>query len=426
MKPSLFVRSLTRWERHRLQSGLRSGAAFTLRRCQILLASAQGQTPQQLARNLGCAPSSVRHVIHAFHKEAPDCPRAKPPAPTPPKPTLGAAHAEPLKALRHQAPRTLGKDPSLWSLPLVATVCFERGWTPRPLSGEAIRQALMRFGIRWKRAKHWITSPDPAYARKKKARDRLIRLAERRSDWVLGWLDETWWSRLAQPDLRAWAADVPLRLVQEEAAKGAPDPRALGCYGLLRDDTGQMLLRFVRGRPVSQVTEDFLAWVCARLAAEGKRALLLVWDNAPWHNSQRVRQWIKAHNRLVKRQGGVRIVACYLPSKSPWLNPIEPKWLHGKRAIAEPDGVLTAREIQGRGCQHSQCDLLDPIEQKVAGPGTRSLGHLASVWECLASIESETGGPCHFRDLARSEGVPAAWACGRSYDSGKTCGRSGR
>jgi transposase len=93
-----------------------------------------------------------------------------------------------------------------------------------------------------------------------------------------------------------------------------------------------MLLRFVDGRPVSQVTEDFLGWVCDRLAAAGKRALLLVWDNASWHNSKRVRSWIKSHNRRAKREGGVRIVACYLPSKSPWLNAIEPKWQHGKKA----------------------------------------------------------------------------------------------
>jgi transposase len=183
---------------------------------------------------------------------------------------------------------------------------------------------------------------------------------------VLGWLDETWWSRLAQPDLFAWTAEVPLRLFQKEAAKGDPERKALSCYGLLRDDTDQMLLRFVQGRPVSQVTEEFLAWVCARLAVEGKKALLLVWDNASWHNSQRVRQWIKAHNRQAKQQGGVRIVVCFLPSKSPWLNPIEPKWLHGKRAIAEPEVVLTAREIQVRVCQHYHCELLEPIEQKVA------------------------------------------------------------
>jgi hypothetical protein len=98
-----------------------------------------------------------------------------------------------------------------------------------------------------------------------------------------------------------------------EAAKADPDAKALACYGLLRDDADQMLLRFVQGRPVSQVTEDFLAWVCGRLRAEGKRALLLIWGNASWHVSKRVRARIKAHNRQAKRDGGARIVACYLP-----------------------------------------------------------------------------------------------------------------
>ena len=47
-------------------------------------------------------------------------------------------------------------------------LCFEKGWTSRVLSGEAIRQALERLGVGWKRAKHWLVSPDPEYARKKK------------------------------------------------------------------------------------------------------------------------------------------------------------------------------------------------------------------------------------------------------------------
>jgi len=136
--------------------------------------------------------------------------------------------------------------------------------------------------------------------------------------------------------------------------------------GLLRDDTGGMLLRFVQGRPVSQVTEDFLAWVCERLAAEGKKALLLVWDNASWHISQRVRTWIKAHNRQAKHAGGVRIVACRLPSKSPWLNAIEPKWVHGKKAITEPDRLLTAQEVRERVYDYYGCEQVPPLEQKVA------------------------------------------------------------
>ena len=78
---------------------------------------------------------------------------------------------------------------------------------------------------------------------------------------------------------------------------------AVACYGLLRADTQGMLLRFVDGRPVSAVTTQFLAWLTARLAAEGNTALLMVWDNASWHISQAVRAWLKAHNRRVKRDG---------------------------------------------------------------------------------------------------------------------------
>ena len=41
-----------------------------------------------------------------------------------------------------------------------------QGLSPTVLSGETIRQALLRLGVGWKRAKRWLTSPDPAYAQK--------------------------------------------------------------------------------------------------------------------------------------------------------------------------------------------------------------------------------------------------------------------
>lgn len=113
-------------------------------------------------------------------------------------------------------------------------------------------------------------------------------------------------------------------------------PKALCCYGLLRAERDQGLLRFVDGRPVSHVTSDFLEWVCGRLAQEDKKGLVLVLDKASWHSSQKVRHWIRAHNARGKGEGGVRILKCFLPIKSPWLTRIEPHWVHGKRAIVEP------------------------------------------------------------------------------------------
>lgn len=201
----------------------------------------------------------------------------------------------------------------------------------------------------------------------------MIALATAHADWAVGFADETWWSRVARPALHAWSDAGPPRLAALAVARDDPDPKALACYGLLvravgATPTEQVWLRFVDGRPVSVVTEQFLAWCCERLAQAGTTTLALVWDNAAWHVSSSVRQWIRAHNHQVHRAGGVRIVPCLLPVKSPWLNPIEPKWVHGKRRIVEPARLLTANEVEDRVCAALACPHADHlcIPQEVA------------------------------------------------------------
>jgi transposase len=174
----------------------------------------------------------------------------------------------------------------------------------------------------------------------------------------VGFEDESWWSRFEQPSLHSWAeAGEPMRLLQKEAKNDDDaDPKALSCYGLYVPELELTWLRFVDGRPVSAITTQFLEWSCLRLEAMDKKALLLVWDNASWHKSKFVKDWIAAHNRRVKHSGlGVRIVPCLLPKKSPWLNPIEPKWIHGKRKVTEPEGLLTAHELADRVCEVFGC-----------------------------------------------------------------------
>jgi len=132
-----------------------------------------------------------------------------------------------------------------------------------------------------------------------------------------------------------------------------------------------MWLRFVTGRPVSAISVQFLDWCCQRLAKEGKQNWLLIWDNASWHSSKTVRTWIREHNRLVKQSGkGVRLLPFFLPKQSPWLNPIEPRWVHGKRAVAEPARLLSARELAERVCTYFHCPyephLVLPISEGVS------------------------------------------------------------
>jgi hypothetical protein len=67
----------------------------------------------------------------------------------------------------HRSPREFGKPTSLWTLELAAEVSFEEGMTRERVSGETVRATLARLGVRWQRAKRWITSPDPEYSRKK-------------------------------------------------------------------------------------------------------------------------------------------------------------------------------------------------------------------------------------------------------------------
>jgi DDE superfamily endonuclease len=188
----------------------------------------------------------------------------------------------------------------------------------------------------------------------------------------VGYLDEVWWSRVSQPNLHSWSEkDEPLHLQELEVSKNDPDPKALACDGMLSAGSSRMHLRFVSGRPVSQVTTDFLEWLCEQVQMEGKHMLVLIWDNASWHVSKQVRTWLRQHNQTVLQEArtskrGVRIIPCWLPTKSPWLNRIEPKWVHGKRAIVEPARLLTAQEVRQRVCDYFGCQQAEFLTQKVS------------------------------------------------------------
>jgi hypothetical protein len=132
-----------------------------LRRCQILLASARGERVPQIAHALGCDEQSARNAIHAFNTTGV---AALQPGSAVPH-TLPAAFDPPaaarLRALLHHSPRACGKETSLWTLDLAAEVSFAQGLTAARVTGETIGATLVRLGVAWRRATHWITSPDP-------------------------------------------------------------------------------------------------------------------------------------------------------------------------------------------------------------------------------------------------------------------------
>ena len=200
----------------------------------------------------------------------------------------------------------------------------------------------------------------PAICGKKKRRDWLIALARRHADWWSFWEDECWFSRLAQPQLHSWTADKPLRLVERTRAKEDPEPKALSCFGAVRVDNEQVYLYFHEGQPNSGQAKIMLQWLLQEARQAQKRVVVVIWDQASWHKSQEIRQWVQEYNRQAKQQDDVRLLVWRLPTKSPWLNPIEPRWVHAKKAVVEPNGTLTATELKQRVSAHFQTKPYDP------------------------------------------------------------------
>ena len=166
MHPPIFVRELSGAERAQLDVGLRSPSAFSVRRAQIVRLSAAGHPPRAIAQGLCCAVQTVRNAIRAFNARGLAALTAGSPRPKSAAPVLGEAALGRLRAILHQPPRAFGHARSTWTLALLAEVARAEGLSEAVLSVETVRRALLRLGVGWRRAKRWLTSPDPAYAQK--------------------------------------------------------------------------------------------------------------------------------------------------------------------------------------------------------------------------------------------------------------------
>lgn len=183
-------------------------------------------------------------------------------------------------------------------------------------------------------------------------------MAKNKPQWVVGYIDEVWWSRIKIPKLKNWVEEKSYKIEKKSISKQDKESKAIACYGCLRIDNKKIYLRFTKQRPKSLSTIGFLKWLSKKFEIEGKKVLVLFWDNATWHCSHMVRKWIKKFNQKAKKKGSIRLIVHFLPVKSPWLNPIEPCWLHGKKAVFEPNYILSVKELRQRICAYYKFPLL--------------------------------------------------------------------
>jgi transposase len=167
MSAKIYVRAFTEKEREEIETRLRNKDSFVLRRSQILFFSAEGLSIDEIAQRVGYHRETVRLLINAFNEKGVVVLKKGSKRPHNIQRAFSEENAEKLKELIHHSPREFEKPTGLWTLALLAEISFAQGLTEKEVSDETIRQTLKKLGVRWKRAKKWLSSPDPHYAHKK-------------------------------------------------------------------------------------------------------------------------------------------------------------------------------------------------------------------------------------------------------------------
>lgn len=311
----------------------------------ILLLSQAGRSVQEIAAGMGLHVQTVRTRIRRFNRaERHSCwELLRPPRRPGRTPTYGPAVQQGLVDLLKQSPEQLGIDSGVWRLHDLVTVAKRTGLVTgkaaRTFNVETVRRLLRKAGYVYLSAKWWIGSDDPHYAHKKARREAILAWAKRDPSILVVFQDESWFSGTPKA-----VGQYGQRGVPRTAAVAKPAHKCKGAwvlYAALEVVTGRVQ-RFYAPRCNQTYVRQQLEALLAQAQAAGKRVLVVIWDNASWHTAQALRRWYYRYNQTAKRTGQVRLLLVPLPSRSPWLNPLEPvfgqakRHIVGRRAVPEP------------------------------------------------------------------------------------------
>jgi len=340
------VRPITPEESEVLDQWQRSDDVVRYRRARILRLSEANWRCPVIAKVLGLDVATVRQTVKDFNEG--DIPAITP------RPRSGgrrtvyteevAKTAEDL--VRQKPPAEEGR--ATWTLQELAKAIVACSDQIDTMSHETVRRLLSQRKIDYRQAKEWLTSPDPLYALRKSQRDRLLAMARTAPDGAAVWLDQSWFVRWPYR-FRNWVhKDEALRV----AKRWNEEVDTTALYAALDDETQEAFLRWAEGQPNSEVTVQFLEALMAHWTKKGKRFIVLFWDKASWHTSKRTQDWIRDYNRRAKKEDLTRLIVCQLPTRSPWLMPLEPIFGWTKHQVLGDRLFETVDELQAAVEQH--------------------------------------------------------------------------
>lgn len=165
---AIYARPPTEAERKELEKGLKSNSVQTVRRCQMILLSADEELKvDEIGQRVGRSGQTVRDVLNAYNKTGLGCIYPQAIGRQDDQRAFNDEAREQLRALIMCSPREFGYETSLWTLDLLAEFSEERGLTQKRVHKDTVSETLMQMGLPWKRAKRTIHSPDPNYEGKK-------------------------------------------------------------------------------------------------------------------------------------------------------------------------------------------------------------------------------------------------------------------
>lgn len=305
-------------------------------RAQIVLLSARGFTVPQIVDIQHTSAVTIYKWLDRFEAEGPSGLSDRPRSGRPPQ--VDPQTEQELEEAVSQSPTKQGYNFTYWTIPLMAE--HLRQTLDTRLCYETIRTTLHRLGFRWRRPRWAIQRQDPQGAQRMQAITQAVFRAS--AETVILLEDETILKTL--PPLR----QMWMRRGQQLRIPTPVQNDDLCLYGVLELHSGHCFhAAYDKGN-----SEATLAYLEQLLEHYPEQPIVLIWDQARYHTSQKVEAWLATQPRLT---------TLLLPKYAAELNPIEALWRQLKNQVAA--NLTRSLEAIQEACdwffeQHSPRDLL--------------------------------------------------------------------
>ena len=278
-------------------------------RAQIIRLSARGFSVPEIVDIQQISEVTVYKWLDRFEAEGPAGLYDRPRSGRPPK--VDQATEQLIEEAVSKPPTEQGYNFTYWTVPLIAQ--HVRQTLDKLLCHETVRLTLHALGFRWRRPRWAVQREDPQTAQRMQAIGRAVFKAE--PDTVILLEDETIFKTLP-PLRRMW-----MRLGQQLRVPTPPQNDDICLYGVLELHTGHAFHAYYE----TGNSEATLAYLEQLLEHYPEQPILLIWDQAPYHTSHQVEEWLAAHPRLT---------TMLLPKHAAELNPVESLWRQLKDQVA--------------------------------------------------------------------------------------------